>query len=229
MGEQALADLLRFWSGLDEKTSRHPDDHVPESLLPTLKLNARPVPWCGNLAAAKVYVLMLNPGYREGEEQLELEEPISSALMRNLRAPDSFFYLSEEFERAEHPGWSYWESKLQLRSESDDTLRRRCLTDLCCLELVPYHSIDFDLLDPLVHRLKSTRLMKAFLWDYVMPRTHEGVGVVVARSARYWGLCAADASESAFAAGHNIAIGATRSAWLSRNTEGGRLIRKLLL
>ncbi len=80
-----------------------------------LHLGLLPLPFAGNLEAASIFILMLNPGLSAGDyfaEQKVLE--FKNAHIRSLRQENAdddfpFIFLNPDF--AWHPGFGYWQKK----------------------------------------------------------------------------------------------------------------------
>jgi uncharacterized protein len=111
-----------------------------------------PVPYMGDLAAAEIIVLLLNPGLEFGDYGAELTHAPFREAMRATIAQDlsnrqfKFIYLDPAF--SWHPGFRWWETRLRpiaLHLSSHAGLSysaslRVLATKLAMIELVPYHS-----------------------------------------------------------------------------------------
>jgi hypothetical protein len=160
-------------------------------------LGLLPQPYFGDLAAAKVFLLMLNPGFHPGDYVVEQEgedslRPRLIASLQQQPTNKAFLWLSPEL--AWCPGADYWLRRfrnLVLELEEDCGSERDALAFVskttAVLELVPYHSESFPLPDRVVRKLDSVRLMKNFVSDDLVPRARNGnVLIVATRRIRDW-------------------------------------------
>lgn len=201
-----------------------------------LHLGLLPVPYTGDLVGAKIYILMLNPGFSPADYYAESHSAeFREAMIGNIRQDRvgeyPFLYLDPRF--AWHPGFTYWHSRLQWLV-SDLTSRdgvayhaalAKLARSICAIELVPYHSATFGLSERVIQKLESVWLAKDFVRESVVPRAQAGeVALVVTRSASLWGFSATDENE-------NIVVYnrfETRRANLGRRSRGGRVMARRL-
>jgi hypothetical protein len=194
-----------------------------------------PIPYHGDLKQAKIFILMLNPGL--GHHDYFAEEnyqPYRAALIQNLRQrfnnKHPMPFLDPTFSR--HGGGQYWISRLRPFIEKI-VKKKKCTfaeamgvvsRSLCCLELVPYHSTRFNIPKSVLTSLKSTRLIRDFVKNDLLPKAIQGrLCIIVARGNTHWGL----PSQS-----RNVAIlsnSEARRANLSLNSHAGKLIQRFML
>ncbi len=191
-------------------------------------LGLLPQPWSGDLNAATVFVLMLNPGLNPGDYFAEYRVPdYRRALVRNLRhesdRPYPLLFLDPEF--SWHSGARYFRSRLHwlvlALAKRQSLSYREALASLarrvCILQLVPYHSAVFRLSRRMLNRLESTALAKAFVHEHLLSRN--GVLILVTRRAGDWDL---SSRENVIA----FERSETRAAYLSPSTRGGQALAR---
>lgn len=158
-----------------------------------------PMSYLGNLQRARVYILMLNPGF--GPIDYFAEEKDTSykaALWDNLRQADSeypFPCLNPAFSFT--GGFQYWTRKDKLgwvldemmeRGSSPRDALRELSNQVCVLQAVPYHSIQFKS-TAAIRSLTSTCLVGRFAKGTLVPRAERGDALIlVLRQARAWDL-----------------------------------------
>jgi hypothetical protein len=160
-----------------------------------------PQPFCGNVAGASVYVLLLNPGLDPSDYYAEYEVPAyRNAVLSNLKQdfddnPLPFLFLDPRF--SWHSGFRWWHGKLArviARLAKEWALpfadaRARLATRLASIELFPYHSQSFRDPDPWHERLPSAKLATTYVHEVLMPRVYRGEAtVIVTRKVKSWGL-----------------------------------------
>lgn len=198
-------------------------------------LGLLPHPFCGDVANASIYVLMLNPGLGFQDYYGEYEVPAyREAVRATLRQEFGgdvlpFYLLDPRF--AWHGGFGWWHKKLAKIidlvathwSISFAEARSRLASKLASIELVPYHSKRFNKAGGLAKTLPSAQLARRYVHDAVLPRVKAGEAiVVVTRMTRVWelpkldGVIQYDRTEA-------------RGAHLGPATPGGRAIVKHLL
>jgi predicted transport protein len=200
-----------------------------------LHLGLLPHPFCGDVANASIYVLMLNPGVGFQDYYGEYHVPdYRSAVVATLRQefqPDvlPFMYLDPKF--AWHGGFAWWHGKLagvikhlcNHWQTSFAEARARLARCLASIELVPYHSESFGNARGIAKRLPSAQLAARFVREFVLPKVRDGKGIViVTRKVRAWEL----------PDGPGIikyTAGQSRGAHLGLNSPGGAAIIKRFL
>lgn len=203
-----------------------PDDLLHPGLLP--------VPFMGDLQRARIYLLMLNPGFRPASYYAEEQSAeYRQALLRNLRQEhggELYPFVSLDPQFAWHGGFTYWHTRLGPWA-AELSLQRGCshqealsvlARSICVLQLVPYRSSRFGLPVRVVKQLASVRLALEYVRDALVPRAQAGEALIVAtRSGEHWRLPEHE----------NMIVyqgSERRSAHLSRNTRGGRAIARHL-
>ncbi len=200
-----------------------------------LHLGLIPIPYLGNLAKARIFILMLNPGFLPIDYYAETHcREFREAMERNLRQefqPDDYPMISLNPRFAWLGGAEYWTRKLS--GVLSDLRRQRGLTwtealqiasrEIAVVELCPYHSQNFKLPDPMLSKLKSVKLMKDFVNEVLVPKAKKGDACIIAtRSVSHWEL-----PNNV----DNIVIysgAASRAAHLTLNSEGGKIIANFL-
>ncbi len=193
-----------------------------------------PVPYIGDLKNAKVFILLLNPGfnildyYAESNDKLFKEYMIKNIKQELENDPYPFFKLNPKFI------WhgKYWVSKLndiidEVKIKKNLPSYAESLSfvskNIAALELVPYHSKSFKLSDKKLNQLYTSQIMLEWVNDYLVPKVRNGEAcIILTRKASMWNL----------PKHKNIVVysgSETRGAHLSRNTEGGKKILEFLL
>jgi hypothetical protein len=221
-------DVLNFDSFIAGPRFGGSDDNL-------LHLSLRPVPYLGNLARAKIFILLLNPGleyadyWAEDERQpREFRERLESNLRQSFDGVKfPFFKLDPQF--CWCSGFKWWEGKLR------ETIRRiakerntkyfEAMRDLsgklACLELVPYHSSSFRS-HALLKDLESVKMATKFVETILIPKAEAGkCTLIVTRRVKDWGF------SRSVKKSENIVIyrgGETRGASLGPKSSGGKAI-----
>jgi len=163
-----------------------------------LHLGLIPQPFIGDLRQAKVFILMLNPGFGPIEYVQENQhQEFRDALRKNLRQSSEslecpFLFFDPRFLWT--PGGEYWKRKLKDIIEAFCKRKNVSYLDatrvlskkIATLELIPYHSASApkDLVN-----LYSATLMKEFVRDILVPRAvAKEVVIVCTRQTDAWGL-----------------------------------------
>lgn len=140
--------MINPWINLDiEETRIHPlDKEIVDEFNQKAKQEFQfcedllPDPYIGSLKA-KVLVLALNPGLSEDDYKTHAEESFRDLYKKNLYQQDSeypFYYLNPELNC---PGSKWWRNKLRWLLEKNDA--KQLAQSICCLQLMPYHSVQF--------------------------------------------------------------------------------------
>jgi hypothetical protein len=253
-------ELIEFWKRckLDKPPFAHPDDlpvlqQKEGTFLSTrsfntyiagerfghsederLHLSLRPVPYLGNLAKAKIFILLLNPGlaysdYWAESKSKEFCQRLKSNLHQSFDGIEfPFFKLDPEF--CWCSGFVWWEKKLRevIRCIAKEKFNDKYLdamrdlsTKLACLELVPYHSSSFGS-HSLLKNLPSVKMVKKFVQESLVRDAKAGnITLIVTRQAREWGFpdnTKKTKSLVIYKGGH------TRGTSLSPISDGGKAI-----
>lgn len=178
-------DIFDFWADVPGDARVHPADQPVLDRYGTLdapghSLNLRclPAPFGGPLRTARVVLLFLNPGL----SPQDLEESDTPAAHTHYRLKREGFALLDGPD--EHQAaWKWWSSRTKRFGDWRE-LRDR----VAFLNIVPYHSTDFDDA-PLLSALPSSRMSIAWAQSILFPQAERGERVVVClRSAQTWGL-----------------------------------------
>jgi hypothetical protein len=186
-----------------------------------------PQPYFGNLEEARIFLLTLNPRLSYQTYSSEYLFPAYlEALIDNLRQErlnPRFPLMLLNPDWAGFAGFSYWHKKLDTTiRELADLLALSYLEalsllsqEMAILEHIPYHSPK----DPKVDGLESTRLIREFVHQGVLPRARQGeVLLIVLRSIGLWGI--EEESESVIV----YQFPYTAGAHLDRKSPGGKAI-----
>jgi hypothetical protein len=135
-----------------------------------------PVPYSGDIKNARIYLLMINPGfhhndyYSENHCQNYRDALIHSFRQENINNNFPFHYLNPEF--CHTSGGDYWFKKfhdiiIQLTNNVDnynyeDSIRL-ISRNICTLELFPYHSINFGLNQQIINGCSSINRIRHFV------------------------------------------------------------------
>ncbi len=160
-------------------------------------LNLIPIPYIGNIEKAKIYILMLNPGFGILDYYAESKDvELKSTLINNLRQENlardyPFIFLNPKF--LWHGGGQYWEKKFKelIKEVKDDNNYSYAQTlsfiakRVAVLQLVPYHSRKSKQSDKLYTELKSSIQMRKF----VQKLAKQGEKYIICmRGKNYWNL-----------------------------------------
>ena len=189
-------------------------------------LNLIPQPFAGNILTAKVYVLLLNPGFGlldifAEEQSKEFRRELVKALSgnRQLWGLNPKYYWTGGFGWISRKIRTLVETIGQERKWSIPKTLEFFSEHIAILELVPYHSSTFSLAKGTMDQLEFVRLIKNFLHEEIVPRARKGdCTIIVTRKSKDWEL----RTET-----NNVVIyqpSEARAAHLSMNTRGGKAI-----
>jgi hypothetical protein len=194
--------------------------------------NLCPVPYSGDIINAKIYILMINPGfnirnYYEEENNLKYNNLLQQILYQNLSNID---YPILGFDPQFHwtGGGQYWIEKfnsiIKYLSKNNDYIKvmNYLSKNIAILEMVPYHSKSYKLKDSIFKELTSPRMMLEFINNYVLDKVNSGKSCIIStRKTNYWNL-----------PDHKNIIKYTgseaRAAYLTIDSKGGRKILEFL-
>ena len=202
-----------------------------------LHLGLIPIPFMGDMLNASIYVLMLNPGLGPGD-YFEYKVPsLRRALLANLRQeriPGVMPFVCQTPRFAWHGGFGYWHQKLKGVIEALAASRGMSLADarstlgtkLAVVQLVPYHSAEFN--QKALQQLSSVCLATDFVRRTVAKRVRgEEAIVIVTRQVKIWDQCLPDDLGEE----HGIiryTASEARAASLGPKSRGGRAILRRL-
>lgn len=198
-----------------------------------------PVPYIGDLKEAKIFLLYLNPGftlmdYYPEENSKDFTDALKANIQQNFNNLEyPFFYLNPELM------WTnasqYWLKKFKdyislvnerLGFSSHIEATKYLSKRIAVLQLMPYHSVNFDGHGKLLksNKLLSVEKMQQFFKDYVLPKVRESkASVICTRQPDNWGLKNVE--------DRNIIIykgSKARSASISRNSDASPIFEKFL-
>lgn len=206
------------------------DDRIHDGLIP--------IPYDGDILNAKIYILTLNPGFGPHDYYAEYNNPeFRKARIQQLRQPRMYNDFPFPFMELNplfswFGGYKYWTNRLgdiiDKVSEQRNVPYIEALSmlskSIACLEYIPYHSKIFGLKKAVVNKMRSPKLMKEFVDNYVVPRVkkeRDDTAIIVTRHAEKW-----DLSEQP-----NIIVygaGESRAAYLNSKSRGGKMIAKVM-
>jgi len=252
-----LPDIVEFWNRcpLDHPPFVHPEDKrlvrrcAPELLRRPISsyegfvrskrfgdfddhgfhFSLLPAPYAGDLIRAKIFLLMLNPGFKMADYCAEFQMPIfrqraiANLKQRSKAADFPFLFLDPEL--SWHTGFLYFERKLRLiaqalaRQSRKPYLEalRQLARSIAVLQMVPYHSA--SLKANWAFKLPSAEKAREFAHEYVFPRAAAGEALaVILRNGKRWGAPARCRNIVSYKGPH------ARGASLGPETRGGEAI-----
>lgn len=135
-----------------------------------------PVPYSGDVKNARIYLLMINPGfhhndyYSENHCQNYREALIHSLRQENMNTDFPFHYLNPEF--CHTSGGGYWFKKFNdiiikltnnVANYTYEDSIRLISKNICTLELFPYHSINFGLSNQIINNCSSVHRIRGLV------------------------------------------------------------------
>lgn len=200
-----------------------------------LHLSLLPLPFAGSIRNAKVVLLCLNPGLHPGDYYTEMHIPeVREKKLATIRSE----YQEKEFPNifldpnlSWHPGFNYWHKKftgiIEEVAKQRQLSRRKSISlvsqSVAFIERIPYHSESFGLSKKIVDKLHSSRLVKEYVQNRLVPKAIDNhLTIIVTRQVKQWGL---EESKNIILYNKNQARGAS----LSINNSGGQSILKRIL
>ncbi|MEN7547845.1 hypothetical protein AAG747_07990 [Rapidithrix thailandica] len=217
-------DIINYWRNLDINNDNylHNDDidilqnvdqvnlnfqqyvENPNNLFGNnfqLHTGLMPVPYTGNLRDARIYLLMVNPGFHHNDYYSENSViEYRTALARNLRQENldenfPFLYLNPQF--CHTSGGEYWLKKFNSLIEglkdrlgnnySYDNILSLISRNICILELFPYHSINFKLSQRVINNCPSVKRIRQFV-DSIINNNERDILIACLRQPNNWGI-----------------------------------------
>lgn len=194
-------------------------------------LSLLPIPYGGDIRAAEIVVLLLNPGFSFTDYYAETRVPEFRRLLQRTLAQDfegvdfPFVWLDPEY--CWHGGFQWWERKLRqvtvlIAQEKFNGRYLNALRDvsrrLAHVELVPYHSPSFSA-HRLIDDLPSVNAARRFAREALIKAANNGdKTIIITRQEAAWGLPPST---------RNLVVyegGLTRGASLGPSTPGGQAI-----
>ena len=146
-----------------------------------------PEPFLGDFRA-QVYLLNGNPKFINEDDlyigDSTLENLIQKTLTQNLKGPIvPFIWLNysqtTSVSKGRHPGYSWWESTMKYAIQDRKALLNKNNTpNMCCIEYIPYLSVNF----PLLPNLPS----QAYVDYYINNAIENGKWIIVMRHYTEW-------------------------------------------
>jgi hypothetical protein len=166
----------------------------------TMHLGLLPTPFLGNLKKAKIFILMLNPGFKELSYLVQHNYRYRSEKLRTLlqsNERDLYPFTPLNPRNALMPGSRYWNGKFNdlvvyLASErrmSLESALQRIAKRVAVLQLIPYHSASTPKsLKKLIRSLQSARDALAFAHGLVRRAKQGEILIIVTRQEKSWGI-----------------------------------------
>ncbi|MEM9636082.1 MAG: hypothetical protein AAGA94_00420 [Pseudomonadota bacterium] len=257
-----MQSIVEFWNKMPTTgpTFIHPDDEAfiaqkdprflpraPENFAsfirdpsfgktdPRFHFSLFPSPYGGDLVRAKIFILLLNPGFAPIDYWAEQPEfRVRQKKIGDLRQAhqgQAFPNYVFDPEFIWTGAFQWWERKFRsvaqvLAKQKYDGSYLAALQDLsrnvASIEMIPYHSQSFGA-GKLLKGLPSAIAARDYVQNELAPRARDKeVAIVVTRRVRDWGLEGVD---------HHVVNydkGLARSASLGAGTTGGKAILKIL-
>ena len=196
-----------------------------------LRLSLLPCPYSGDLRAADIVILLLNPGFSLGDFYAETRVPKFRKSIERTLAQDfdglEFPFVSLDPEYCWSGAFRWWEEKLRdvitfIAEKKFNGSYLKTLRDLsrrlAAIELFPYHSSSFNA-HKLLKRLPSVQAAQRFAQDDLVKAANQGdKTIIVLRQKELWGI--PEKTRNHVAYGRLEARGAR----LGRNSRGGKEI-----
>ena len=197
-----------------------------------LHLGLLPRPYSGSLAQARIFILLLNAGLQQLDYYAEGQKAVRAVLVSDIYQKRKGDYPFPSLDP--HLSWlgsaRYWRPRLSqhvqklMQENSNDYYE--ALGDLsrviCVVQLVPYHSTAFGLPRSLVNKLESTKAVKQFIREVIVPEAKlKKALVIVARRAKQWGIRQS----------RNVIVyrrSESRAGYISLSSRGGTAILRFL-
>jgi len=259
-------DLIEFWEKLnieEQKTFVHPDDinlidiNLGKNYKNTycyddyinknpnfgddeyksyFHFNLIPIPYIGDIKNAKIYILMLNPGfgildyYAESKDKELKNSLIDNLHQKGLDPSYPFIFLNPKF--LWHGGGQYYENKFKwlIKEVKDDKSYTQKLSyiakKVAILQLVPYHSKSYHSKSYLPIKLESSKIMLDFVEKELVPKAKDDkICIICPRGEKYWEE--ATDNKEAFVCPEKKKQ-QPRAVHISKNTFGGEKWEKII-
>ncbi len=193
-----------------------------------------PVPFAGDIYKAKIYILLLNPGFSPVNYLEEEKKSFKDALINNIllrgRLDESypFLYLNPKYLWTQ--GGQYWLNKFKSyipiiveaftcsEIEALSFISRR----VAILQLNPYHSYNFKFNSQLQSIVSSNKIVE-FVHKNIIPKTNNNNCLAICtRASKAWGL-----EEQKNVIVYNSSE--SRGAHISLNSRSGSKLKEFLL
>ncbi|MFD1674139.1 hypothetical protein [Alicyclobacillus fodiniaquatilis] len=176
------------------------DKNFHKLLSGKLHLNLLPAPYIGNLKTASIYILSLNPGFGLSDYFVEENNDVHKVILDTLyqRDFDGYPNICLNPKLLWTPGGQYWYQKLKqcmfhvLNTHKESSMldiMKIFSCEIATIELVPYHSSQYQVPPKLYNQLTSPKQAIQFIKEYAVPRAITGDACIVAlRKGEMWGL-----------------------------------------
>jgi hypothetical protein len=198
----------------------------------TLHLGLLPRPYSGSLAKARVFILLLNAGLQALDYYAEGKRSVRAAAVADIHQKRKGRYPFPSLDP--NLSWlssaRYWRPRLSqhiqkaMKANGGDYYRAlaNLSRSICVVQLVPYHSMAFRLPRSIINNLESTKAIKRFIHDVIVPEAKEDKAlVIVARRAKQWEIPQSK----------NVIVyrgSESRAGYISPSSRGGRAMVKFL-
>jgi len=147
--------------------------------LGNIQLNVLPEPYVGKINKAKIVFLLLNPGYREGDDQISRpgtdyfrENKLS--LIHESNPP--FYVLDAKLKKS--GGYKWWNRILNPLMK-EGVSHKDCSEKIMCIQYFPYHSVKY-------HHFSKPPPSQKYSDDLVKQAIAKKKMIVMMRSERKW-------------------------------------------
>lgn len=221
-----FSERCRSWNAY----CSNPDFGAPDEN--KFHLDLLPLPYSGKLAHAKVFVLLLNPGFGPHDYFAEFQfRKFRQMRIDNLRQSRNatFDYFNPQI--SWHGGYAYWHDKLSglIRAFakkygiSYGVARDKFASAIATVELVPYHSKGFSFPRRHLSELESVRLAKKYVHEVLLPAAAKRECLlIVTRALQEWGIRRPSTNVIAYGGGE------ARGGHLTPATRGGTAILEFM-
>ncbi|MDD5056059.1 MAG: hypothetical protein PHZ00_07395 [Candidatus Peribacteraceae bacterium] len=184
--------LLKLNSHFFQDYNQYIDSYLAGCVSPTdIHTGLLPVPFWGDFRTAKVFILMINPGFSHDDYVSEVNEEFRVALENNLHSWN-FSFLDKKFLWT-GGGW-YWEGRFKEIAE-ELRMKKYCKNygdalqhiakRVSVIELVPYHSKKFRVKGSILNQLESKRIAHEAANAIAKVAKRNEAGLII-RGNRYW-------------------------------------------
>lgn len=166
-----------------------------------LHLDLLPSPFWGNLERSSVFLLMLNPGVRPSayylEENFAVVRQEKLKILRQENGQDNYPFLPLDPQFSWLAAADYWRKKfkrilLTLQEEhrySYQGAAQLLAQNVACIQLVPYHSKNYDLPRKISQNLAAKQMTLDYVKQVLVPKAEAGEAtIIVMRGVKAWGL-----------------------------------------
>ncbi len=167
----------------------------------TIHLGLLPIPYLGDLAKAKILILLLNPGFEPIDYFAEYKsKAYRKAIINNIKQKyfdNQYPFLPLNPRFLWTGGGRYWSKKFAGITE-EIMRKKRCSYQqalshiskrVAIIEYFPYHSNQFAISKKIIKKLVSPKMAVDYVKNILKPRAKNGeILILVARKADVWEL-----------------------------------------